>query len=295
MTTPPPSSANRVRPELFFVGSAVFHYLGPSFAVLLFARIEPLGVAWLRILTAAVVFAAWRRPWRAWRAATPRERWTVIAWGLLLAAMNAVFYLAIDALPLATVAAIEFAGPVAVAAIAARSVRNVVAVVLASGGVAALSPISLEGSAIGFVFALTNMVLFAGYIVLGHRVSRQRDLSGIDGLAAAMLVAALAAIPIGLAQALPAFTDVVALGAAVGVGVTSSVIPYVLDQLAMRRLSRGGYAVLSALLPATATFIGLVVLGQVPAVIELAGIGLVIAAVATQQEPRRGGRVEEVA
>lgn len=285
MTASGPGPADRVRPEVFFVGSAVFHYLGPSFAVLLFARIEPLGVAWLRILTAAIVFAAWRRPWRAWRSALPAERWNVVVWGILLAAMNAVFYLAIDTLPLATVAAIEFVGPVVIAASGARTTRNVAAVVLVCAGVAALSTISLQGSVAGFAFALANMALFAGYIVLGHRVSRQRHLCGIDGLAGAMLIAALAALPIGIAQAVPVLADPIAMVAAIGVGITSSVIPYVLDQLAMRRLTRGGYAVASALLPATATVIGLLVLGQAPTPAELCGIALVIVAVAVHQEP----------
>src|SRR5690606_20202385 len=107
MTSPvAPPVTQRVRPELFFVGSAIFHYLGPAFAVLLFARVEPLGVAWLRILTAGVVFALWRRPWRAWSAAGQAERRLIVLWGVVLALMNASFYLAIDRLPLGTVAAI---------------------------------------------------------------------------------------------------------------------------------------------------------------------------------------------
>lgn len=278
--------AQRMRPELFFVGSAIFHYLGPSFAVLLFARIEPLGVAWLRILTAALIFAIWRRPWRAWAAANRRERWTVIAWGVLLAAMNAVFYLAIDALPLGTVAAIEFVGPIVLAAIAVRSIRNLAAVALAVIGVATLSEVTFAGAPIGFVFAFANMILFAGYIVIGHRVSRHEHLGGIDGLGMAMLIAAIAALPLGIVDALPALTDPVALAAAVGVGVTSSVIPYVFDQLAMRRIARGGYALMTALLPATATVIGILVLGQIPTPTELTGIGLVIAAVALHRETK---------
>ncbi len=96
----------RVPPHVYFVVSAVFHYLGPALAVLLFARIEALGVAWLRIATAALVFAAWRRPWRVWPRLDPRTRWLLGAWAAVLAAMNSVFYLAIDRLPLGTVAAI---------------------------------------------------------------------------------------------------------------------------------------------------------------------------------------------
>src|SRR5881397_2383571 len=106
-----------VPPEAYFVGSAIFHYLGPAFAVLLFARVSVLGVAWLRIVSAAVVLGAWRRPWGGFDS-------TVVQLGVVLAVMNACFYEAIARLPLGTVAAIEFVGPVALAAAGARSGRN---------------------------------------------------------------------------------------------------------------------------------------------------------------------------
>lgn len=274
----------RLRPELFFVGSAIFHYLGPAFAVLLFVRIDPLGVAWLRILSAGLVFALWRRPWRAWAAADARERHTVAAWGGLLALMNVSFYLALEHLPLGTVAAIEFGGPVLLAALGLRNLRNTAALALAVAGVAALAEVGLAGSPLAFAFALMNMALFTGYIIVAHRVSRHRHLAGIDGLAMAMLIAAVVALPIGLTDALPAFLDPIALAAAVGVGVTSSVIPYVFDQLAMRRLPRHTYALMVALLPATATVIGLLVLSQVPTLIELVGVGFIIVAVIVHQD-----------
>src|SRR6186713_2859073 len=148
-------------PSAYFVGSAVFHYLGPSFAVLLFARVEPLGVAWLRIASAAVIFAAWRRPWRFLRGRL------LLAWGLVLAVMNCCFYLAIDRLPLGTVAAIEFLPVIALAALGARTGRNAAALVLAVGGVYALTGIHLEGEAVGLAFAFANAAFFALYIVLG--------------------------------------------------------------------------------------------------------------------------------
>jgi inner membrane transporter RhtA len=283
MTNSAPPLTNRVRPELFFIGSSIFHYLGPAFAVLLFARVEPLGVAWLRILTAGAVFALWRRPWRSWQSAPGSERRTVAVWGVLLALMNASFYLAIDRLPLGSVAAIEFAGPILLAAFGVRSRRNLAALMLATGGVVVLAEVTLSGSPIGFAFAVVNMVLFSGYIIAAHRVSRHQQLAGIDGLAAAMLIAAVVALPIGVLDAAPAFTDPTSLGAAVGVGLTSSVIPYVFDQLAMRRLARATYALMVALLPATATVIGIVVLTQIPTLIDILGVSLVVVAVAVHQ------------
>src|SRR4051812_14657596 len=218
----------RVPPQAWFVVSAVFHYLGPAFAVLLFVRVPVLGVAWLRIATAAVIFAAVRRPWRT-HAFTP----DVIVLGVVLAVMNVCFYEAIDRLPLGTVAAIEFAGVVAVAVVGMRSARNLCALALAAAGVLALTGPTLQADPLGLAFALANAVLFATYIVVAHRVSRG---PGIDGLAAAMIVAAVVITPIGGWAAAPALLDPVAIAAGIGVGVCSSVIPYVADQLAMEGL-----------------------------------------------------------
>src|SRR5581483_6382408 len=150
----------------YFVGSAVFHYLGPAFAVLLFARVTPLGVAWLRIVTAAVVYAAWRRPWRTWPRFESGERATVAALGAVLALMNACFYLAIARLPLATVAAIEFVPVIGLAASGARTPRNACALGTAVGGVALLTHVELHGQPLGFALAFANAALFALYIVL---------------------------------------------------------------------------------------------------------------------------------
>jgi inner membrane transporter RhtA len=277
--------ADRVPPHLYFVVSAVFHYLGPAFAVLLFARVEVLGVAWLRIVSAALVLALWRRPWRAFMALDRPGRRLLLGWGAVLAVMNACFYVAIDRLPLGTVAAIEFLPVIALAALGARTRRNLAALALAVPGVYLLTGIRFEGEPLGVAFAFANAVLFAVYIVLAHRVSRHGGIAGIDGLAASMLIAAVVVTPIGGWEVLPALKDPVALLAGVGVGVSSSVIPYVSDQLAMRRLPRATYALMVSLLPATATVIGIVVLTQIPSVMEVTGVALVIAGVALHREP----------
>src|SRR5690348_12618978 len=148
-------------PELYFVVSAVFHYLGPSFAVLLFARVEPVGVAWLRIATAAAIFAAWRRPWRGLRTAGRGAVRDVALLGGVLAVMNACFYLAIDRLPLGTVAAIEFLPVIVLAAIGMRSLRNIGALALAVGGVYSPVHVRFAGAPIGILLAFANAVLFA--------------------------------------------------------------------------------------------------------------------------------------
>jgi inner membrane transporter RhtA len=133
-----------------------------------------------------------------------------------------------------------------------------------------------------------NCGLFMLYIVLGHRIAtagaQGAGPSGVDRLGAAMCVVAVAATPWGLGGALPAFRHPVLLLAGAGVGVCSSVIPYVADQLAMARLPRATFSLMLALLPVFATIIGAVVLRQVPTVPDVAGIALVVLGVAIHQE-----------
>jgi inner membrane transporter RhtA len=276
--------ATTVPPATYFVGSAVFHYLGPAFAVLLFALVPPLGVAWLRIASAAAIFALWRKPWRGLALLDANGLRLILALGATLGVMNACFYLAIDRLPLGTVAAIEFLPVIALAALGARTGRNVAALVAAVGGVYLLVDIQLVAAPLGVALAFANAGIFALYIVLGHRVSRLPAMGGIDGLAGAMLVALIVATPLGGWAVGPALLSPLALLAGIGVGVTSSVIPYVCDQLAMARMPRATYALLVALLPATATVIGIVVLAQIPTPQEVAGVALVVAGVAVHRE-----------
>ena len=277
----------RLPPHAYFVISAVFHYLGPSFAVLLFARVEVLGVAWLRIASAALIFAAWRRPWRAFAALDRDGRRLLLAWGCVLALMNCCFYLAISRQPLATVAAIEFLPVVGLAALGARTRRNLAALVLAVLGVYLVTDVQFALEPLGVAFAFANAVLFALYIVLADRVAKRSALSGIDGLAASMLIAAAVVTPVAGWAAIPALGDPVALAAGVGVGVSSSVIPYVTDQLALARLARSTYALMVSLLPAIATVIGVLVLTQIPSAWEVAGVGLVVGGVALHRASRR--------
>src|SRR5438105_4866808 len=197
-------------PQSYLVGSAVFHYLGPAFAVLLFARVEPLGVAWLRIVTAAGVFALWRRPWRGFAKLDAEGRRTVIAMGATLAIMNCCFYMSIARLPLGTVAAIEFLPVIGLAAAGARTLQNAAALVSAIAGVYLLTHIRIVGQPAGVAFAFANAALFAVYIVLAHRIAQGRQISGIDSLGAAMLLATIAVTPIGGWLAAPALLDPVA-------------------------------------------------------------------------------------
>jgi inner membrane transporter RhtA len=276
-------SKNGVPPHIYFLISAIFHYLGPSFAVLLFSSISVLGVAWFRIATAAGFFMIWRRPWHRFFQLTWDQQRIVIGLGIVLGLMNASFYIAIARIPLGTVAAIEFLGPIILAALGVRNLRNVVALLFAAIGVWLLTDVRLEGDPLGFIFAFSNCIFFIIYIMLGHRVASDGGSSGIDRLSIAMVVALFTVTPIGINGALPAITSPILLLAALGVGVCSSVIPYVCDQLAMAKLSRSTFSILLSILPVTATLIGILVLHQFPTILEIIGIFLVASGVLLHQ------------
>jgi inner membrane transporter RhtA len=272
-----------VPPEAFFICSAIFHYLGPAFAVLLFARVDVLGVAWLRIASAAAVFGFWKRPWRLFAQLVAGEKRIVVALGFVLAIMNVCFYLAINRLPLGTVGTIEFLGPIALAAFGVRTMRNLAALLFACGGVFLLTSVRINGEPIGYVFAFANCGLFVLYILLGHRIAATGGRSGVERLAIAMLIASIVVTPIGLRSALGSLLDPKLLLAGVGVGICSSVIPYICDQFAMARLSKATFALMLSLLPATACLVGIVVLRQIPSLSELTGVGAVIAGLALKR------------
>lgn len=272
--------ATKLPPHVWFGVSAVFHYLGPAFAVLLFPHVGVLGMAWLRIATAALIFAPLTRPWRTLARADRPTRLLLLAFGACLAAMNCSFYLALDRLPISLVAAIEFVGTIGVAVIGLRSLRNLAALAVAVIGTLLLIDVKWSDDPVGLFWAFLNGALFVCYIVLGHRVARWGAGDGIAGLGAAMAVALLVVLPIGFTDALPAFFSPMLLLAAIGVGICSSVIPYICDQLAMSRLPRSSFALMLSLLPVTATLIGVIVLHQIPSLTDCLGIALVVAGVA---------------
>jgi inner membrane transporter RhtA len=269
--------ARRVPPQMLFALGAVSQYVGSAVAVLLFEVVPAAGVAWLRIAAAAGALAIWRRPWR-------NERWTrgrlalTAAFGVTLALMNVTFYLAIDLLPLGTTVAIEFIGPITVAAVGSRTRRDLAALGLATLGVVLLADIHFAGSPEGVLLALAAGAFWAGYVVLGHRIAADPALRPQDGLAAGMIIGAVVVAPALVGSAMPALTDPLLLAACIAVGLSSSVVPYALEQIAMMRLPRARFALLLSLLPATATVVGGIILQQVPTAIETAGIGLVVAA-----------------
>ena len=289
---PPPRSGlalGRVPPPVLFVVSGLTQYLGAALAVGLFSALVPATVAWLRITVAAAVLLGWRRPWRTrWSA---RDLAGVAAFGVVLAAMNVAFYVAIGRLPLGTAVAIEFIGPVAVAAITGRHHRERVGIALATTGVLLLAGTTLTraggpDAVVGLVAIAVAAACWAGYIVLGRRVAMRG--SGVTSLSVAMTAGAVVFAPFLAASAAPVLADWRLALAVLGIAVLSSVIPYAIEQVVLRRVSAATFAVLLAMLPATAALVGAVALNQVPTPLEVLGLGAVSAAIAlTSTRPAR--------
>jgi inner membrane transporter RhtA len=261
-------------PLLFVVGGCSL-YLGAALAMMLFDRLSPAAVAWLRMLVAALILLAWRRPDRAvWRG----QRLVLAAcFGLVTGLMNVAFYEAIARLPLGTAVAVEFCGPVVVAAWGSRSVRDVAALMLAATGVVLIAGVRLAGSRAGLLLALLAAVMWAAYIVLGKRVASAG--SGVDDITVGFTLAAVLLCPLALGTG-PAWGSPTLLAMAAGVGVLSTALPYALDQVVLRRVGQARFALLLALLAAAASVVGLLVLSQLPHPLEAVGIVAVAGAVA---------------
>ncbi len=273
-------AAETVPPQAWFGVSAIFHYLGPSFAVLLFPAVGVLGVAWMRIASASLIFAPLTKPWKILKDADRRTRLLLLGMGACLAIMNTSFYLALDRLPMSLVAAMEFIGSIGVALYGLRTKRNLGALILAMVGVYILIDVKWSTDPLGLFWATLNSALFVGYIVFGHKLAEEGASGGVDRLGTSMAIALIFLMPIGFVEAMKAFGSIELILAGIGVGVSSSVIPYVCDQLAMSRLPRASFALLLALLPATATIIAVIVLAQIPTLKDVMGIVLVMFGIA---------------
>lgn len=274
-------SVRRVPAPLLFVAGGVSMYLGAAAAVWLFDEMQPASVAWLRQLGAALVLLAWRRPKRAaWRG---RVFGLAALFGLVTAVMNVAFYEALARLPMGTAVALEFSGPVLVAAFGSRTRRDVGALLLVLCGVCLIADVQWSGSTLGVLFALAAALLWAGYIVLGKRVA---DVGlGMDGLAVGFAVATVVLMPLAWGTG-PVWRSPELLLMGIGVGVLSTAIPYAFDQVVLRRLGQAAFALLLSLLPVTATLIGLLVLEQVPSIPEAIGIAAVVGGLALRSRER---------
>ena len=262
-------------PEVFFIVAAVSQYLGAALAFSIFDNLGTSTVATLRVLGAALILILLRRSWR--RSLKDLDMFWTASFGIVLAGMNLCFYLAIDNLPLGNAVAIEFLGPIAVAAAGNRSARNLVALIVAGLGVLLLAQVTSEGTVTGVLFALAAGTLWGFYIVLGSKVARTG--AHLDGLGIGMLIGGLAIFPSSLHTIDRVFDSPLLMLVALSTGVLGNVIPYGIDQLVFRRISKTRFAFLQSLLPATAACVGILVLRQKTSIGELLGIGLIIFAI----------------
>jgi len=271
---------NAAPPELFFVLSAVAQYTGAIIAVHLFDDISPATVAWLRVLSASLILLAFsfRQSLRRW---SRRELYWVAAFGASTALMNLFFYLALDRLPLGKGVTIEFIGPITVAALRTRSVRNTVALLSAAVGVVVLGGVEIGNEPLGLVFILAASVMWAGYIVMGSRVALADK--GVSGLALGLLFGGIVITPFAAGDAGAAFSSGKILIGCILVGLLSNAIGYGIDQATLRRIPIRRFSVMLALLPVCATIFGFVFLNQSPSLLDLLGMALVLTGVAVQE------------
>ncbi|WP_226924505.1 EamA family transporter [Georgenia satyanarayanai] len=278
------------------LGAAVSVQFGSAVAALVFPAAGPSGVVALRLAFAALILLAVLRP--PLRGRTRRDWALVVAFGLALVAMNSLLYHAIDRIPLGPAVTLEVLGPLTLYVVLGRRLRNLLWAVLALAGVAALGGGSVERlDPVGVGLALGAAAAWAAYVVVGARVARA--FTGAQGLALALAVGSVVAVPLGAVTSGSALLDprVLALGGAVAL--LSSVIPYSLEMAAMRRVTAGNFAVMMSLYPVIAALAGWLVLGQRLGGTELVGIGLVAVATAGATSgarpvtPRPGGDGDE--
>jgi len=232
-------------------------------------------VAVLRVIGAAIILIVLRRSWN--RSFNDLDMYWTAAFGIVLAAMNLCFYLAINELPLGNAVAIEFIGPIAVATAGRRSARNLSSLLLAALGVLLLAEVTPEGSIVGFIFALSAGMFWALYIILGSKVARTG--AHLDGLGIGMLIGGLVISPASFGSFGHFVDSPLLILLALLTGFLANVIPYGIDQVVFRKISKSRFAFLQSLLPATAMCVGIIALQQRPSVEELFGIGLIILAI----------------
>lgn len=274
-----PPVLDRVPPIGLVLTGIASVQLGAALAATMFGDLGPAGVSALRLIFAAVVLVAIARP--TLRGRPPGALKLALAFGLALGVMNLAFYEALDRLPLGVAVTIEFVGPLGVAVATSHRRLDLVWAGLAAAGIVLLSGvIGTSGShpvdGLGLAFILVAAACWAAYILIAQRVGRV--FPGTEGLAIAMVVAALVPLGPGIAEGGSALLrpDLLALGA--GVALLSSVVPYSLELEALRRLPAHVFGVFMSLEPAVAALAGFVVLGQSLSARQLVAMALVVAA-----------------
>ncbi|MFE2263472.1 EamA family transporter [Streptomyces griseosporeus] len=248
---------------------------GGALAVKLMSRAGALGVVSLRLLVAAVILLLVCRP--RLRGHSRTDWGTVVVFGIAMAAMNGLFYQSVDRIPLGPAVTLEVLGPLALSVLASRRAINLVWAGLALTGVFLLGGGGFSGlDPLGVAFALGAGAMWAAYIIFSARTGRRFPQA--DGLALAMAVGAVLFLPLGIAESGTKLLDPVTIGLGAAVAVLSSVLPYTLELLALRRLPASTFAIMMSLEPALAATAGFLILHQSLAATEAIAIALVIAA-----------------
>ncbi|MFJ3880454.1 EamA family transporter [Streptomyces sp. NPDC090077] len=275
---PAPARASRFGPVALVVSAGVSVQFGAALAVMVMPRVGAAGVVTLRLAAAALVLLVLCRPKvRGYG----RSDWgTVVAFGVAMAGMNGLFYQSIDRIPLGPAVTLEVLGPLALSVIVSRRLVNLLWAALALAGVALLAGHGGGGlgglDPLGAAFAVGAGAMWAAYIVFSARTGRRFPQA--DGLALAMAVAAVISLPLGVAEVGSDLLTPSTLALGLGVAVLSSVLPYTLELLALRRLPAPTFAILMSLEPAIAATAGFLVLSQAMSALDALAIALVIAA-----------------
>ncbi|MFZ9696221.1 MAG: EamA family transporter [Ilumatobacteraceae bacterium] len=269
-------------PEILFLFSAVALNSGNAIAKAQFDTANPATLAWLRMFGAMVVSIAVARPHRMRQREWSRDSLRAAAvFGLSTGLTSTFFYLAIDRLPLGKGVAIEFIGPITVAAILTKSRRNAFALMFAVAGVAVLSGVELGDEPLGVLFILLAATSWAVHIVSGAKVARAN--SGIEGLAMAFVFGTLFTIPFGFADADAIASHLWLIPLGLLVGTLSSVTSYGIDQRILRKVTVRHYSILLAMLPVVSSIFGYVVFDQIPTAWDFVGGALIIGGIAIQE------------
>ncbi|MCM3657241.1 EamA family transporter [Agromyces mediolanus] len=275
MTPPSAARGGAVAATSLVVLGLACQEVGAAIAVILFPTVGPLGMVSLRLVFSAVILLAIARP--RLRGRSGADWLTVAGFGLVLALMNALFYLSLERIPLGAAVTIEVLGPLALSVITGRRASSWLWAGLAAVGVVLLGQGSFGHlDPLGVGFAAGAGATWAGYILLSARTGRR--FPRFEGLALAMAVGAIAVLPFGIASSGAVLLRPEVLGLGAAVAVLSSTIPYALELVALRRLRAGAFAVLMSLAPAIATLTGLVLLGQHFTWVGGLAVALVIAA-----------------
>ncbi|MCX5606480.1 MULTISPECIES: DMT family transporter [unclassified Streptomyces] len=273
-----PAGGSRFGPLALVISAGISVQFGAALAVMIMPRVGAAGVVTLRLAAAAIVLLLLCRP--KVRGYVRADWGTVVAFGVTMAGMNGLFYQAIDRIPLGPAVTLEVLGPLALSVIVSRRLVNLLWAGLALAGVVLLSSHGGGGfgglDLVGAAYAIGAGVMWAAYIVFSARTGRRFPQA--DGLALAMAVAAVLSLPLGIVEAGSELLEPSTLALGLGVAVLSSVLPYTLELLALRRLPAPTFAILMSLEPAIAAAAGFLVLNQAMSAMDALAIALVIAA-----------------